>query len=460
MMVSQRIRLCTVVAALCAVGPAPVAAQLPPATVSISPVLELQNVQAGHVFVGSVHPVRRSVVGSSVDGRVVEFPVNAGDRVTAKQPLAKLLTRQLEIQIAAAEADQRLKQEELNELKNGARPEELKEVKARSAVAQALHDYLQQKLQRSKSLFERNALSEELLQDDVSKALAGAQQLVAAQAAEELIVAGPRAEKIAQAQARADMAQEEVNRLNDLLVKHTIVSPFDGYVVREHTEVGQWIKSGELVAEVEELTHVELEAQVLESYLDHVRPGTEARIEIPAVPNRLFVGKVTRVIPHGDERSRNFPVRLRMENQFAADGEPVLKSGMFARVWLPTEHRDSVLTVPQDALVLGGPSPMVYIARPDPADAGKLKAAPVPIQIGTVFGSYVEVIGPLEKGLNVVIEGNERLIPGQELRVVPPSKTAAPPPVSAPAQPTSALPTSTSVATPTSAPPPTAANQP
>ena len=60
-----------------------------------------QNVEAGQSFVGHVHPVRRSVIGSAVDGRVVEFLVNAGDYVTAKQPLAQLLTRQIDIQIAA-----------------------------------------------------------------------------------------------------------------------------------------------------------------------------------------------------------------------------------------------------------------------------------------------------------------------------------------------------------------------
>lgn len=404
----------------------PVLAQQGPAIVSIAPVVAQKDVEAGHVFVGTVHPVRRSVVGSAVDGRVTEFAVDAGDRVKAKQPLAQLLTKQLEIQIAAAEADERLKQEELRELKNGARPEELKEAKAKTAVAQALHDYMQQKLQRTKALFERNAVSEDQMQDDVSKTLAAAQALVAAQAAEELVVAGPRPERIAQAEARAAIAQEEVNRLRDLLVKHTITAPFDGYVVREHTEVGQWIRSGELVAEVEDLSEVELEAQVLENYLDHVRVGTEARIEIPAVPKRLFVARVTAVVPRGDERSRNFPVRLRLKNQFDAAGEPLVKSGMFARIWLPTEHRDSVLLVPQDALVLGGASPMVYAAAPDRTDPQKTTVVPVPVQIGTVFGGYVEVTGSLEAGTNVVIEGNERLRPGQEVRVVPASRTTVP----------------------------------
>jgi len=413
-----------------------------PSNVAVAPVITRQNAEVGHSFVGSVHPVRRSVIGSSLDGRVTEFLVNAGDKVTARQPLAKLLSRQIEIQIAAAEAELKLKQEELRELKNGSRPDEKREATARAAAAQAAYDYMQLKLQRTKALFERKALSENELQDDVSKALAAAQMYEAAKAANDLVLAGPRPEKIAQAEARVMIAEEEVNRLKDLLVKHTIFAPFDGFVVAEHTEVGQWIKSGELVAVVEDLEEVEIEAQVLENYLDHIRTGAKARVEIPSLPNELLVGTVTTVVPRGDERSRNFPVKVRLKNRLDAQGHPVVKSGMFARVWLPVEQRENVTLVPQDAIVLGGPVPIVYIAERDPAAPGMGKAKLMPVQLGTAFDNYIEVTSPIAPGTEVVIEGNERLRPDQPIRIVDASRqpaggsaspnVAAPPPSSTP----------------------------
>ncbi len=399
-------------------------AQVGPAIVSVSPVVVRQNVEAGQSFVGHVHPIRRSVIGSAVDGRVVEFKVNAGDYVTAKQPLAQLLTKQLEIQIAGAEADLKLKTSELQELQNGARPEEKREANAKMAAAQAAYDYVQLKLQRTKALFERNAVSEDELQDDVSKALAAAQMYEAAKAAHDLVIAGPRAEKIAQAQARELIAQEEVNRLKDLLVKHTITTPFEGYVVAEHTEVGQWIKSGELVAEVEELTEVEVEAQVLENYLDFVKLGSNARIEIPALPGELFVGQVSAVVPRGDPRSRNFPVMVRLKNKFDSSNHPLVKSGMFARVWFPVERRESVLLIPQDAVVMGGPVPIVYAAVRDAPGAATAKAKLIPVTLGSAFDDYFEASGPLEPGMELVIEGNERLRPEQPVRIVAASREA------------------------------------
>lgn len=433
-----------------------------PANVAVAPVISRQNAEVGHSFVGSVHPVRRSVIGSSLDGRITEFLVNAGDRVTARQPLAKLLSRQIEIQIAAAEAELKLKQEELRELKNGARPDEKREAAARAAAAQAAYDYMQQKLQRTKALFERKALSENELQDDVSKALAAAQMYEAAKAANDLVVAGPRPEKIAQAEARVMIAEEEVNRLKDLLVKHTVFSPFDGFVVAEHTEVGQWIKSGELVAVVEDLAEVEIEAQVLESYLDHVRVGAKARVEIPSLPNELLVGTVATVVPRGDERSRNFPVKVRLQNKFDAQGHPHFKSGMFAKVWLAVEHRPTATLIPQDAIVFGGPAPIVYVKEPDPMTPGSFVAKLVPVALGTAFDGFIETTSPIPPGTEVVVEGNERLFPGQKLIIVPPSgkkkaaEASTAPAASAPASATS-TPATVPPAPATAAPNPTPA---
>lgn len=413
------------------------AAQMGPANVSVAPVITRENAEVGHSFVGSVHPVRRSIVGSSLDGRITEFLVNAGDKVTARQPLAKLLSRQIEIQIAAAEAELKLKQEELRELKNGARPEEKRESMARAAAAQAAYDYMQLKVQRTKALFERKALSEDELQDDLSKSLTAAQMYEVAKAANDLVLAGPRPEKIAQAEARVMIAEEEVNRLKDLLIKHTVFAPFNGFVVAEHTEVGQWIKSGELVAVVEDLDEVEVEAQVLENYLDHVKVGAKARVEIPGLPNELFVGTVATVVPRGDERSRNFPVKVRVKNKFDAAGHPHIKSGMFAKVWLAVEHRDNVTLIPQDAIVFGGPVPIVYIAERDPTSPEKIVAKLMPVQLGTAFDGYIETTSQIAPGTEVVVEGNERLFPGRPLKIVPPTraqKPAAPtPPPAAPA---------------------------
>lgn len=394
-------------------------AQDAPAPVSVWPVVQRRGVAAGQTFVGTVRPSRKSTVGSAVDGRVEEFLVNEGDRVEKNQPLARLRTRVLEIERAAALAEQEFRRQELAELENGSRPEEVEQAKAQMLAAKALMEYSQSKYDRTRSLVERRAASEEQLEDDSSAATRSLQAYYAAKAGHDLAVAGPREEQRAQARARLAAAEEEVRRLDEQLERHTIVAPFAGYVVAEHTEEGQWLKQGEPVAEIVELDQVEVEVMVLESYVPKLQVGAPARVEVGALADRLFTGQVARIVPEAEVRSRSFPVKVRLANEILPDGSALLKPGMFARVALPVERKGAVLLVPKDALVLGGREPMVYVVDPDEKDPKKGRWRAVSVRLGVALESLVEVAGALGPGEQVVVEGNERLRPGQEVLIVP-----------------------------------------
>jgi multidrug efflux pump subunit AcrA (membrane-fusion protein) len=398
-----------------------------PAKVTVAEIVE-RDLSSGRSFVGTVEARRHSSIGSAVSGRVIEFLVNEGDRVAKGQPLAKLLTRNVEIQIAAAKAEHELRQQELLELKNGARKEEREETEARMQAASAAMKLAQTKHARMKGLIERNAATREEIDEMASVFETATAMHLVAKAARDLVIAGPRPERIAQAEARADAAQEEVNRLNDILEKHTIKSPFAGYVVAEHTEEGQWIESGKLVAEVVEVDPIEIRVAVQESYIPRLSLGMSARIDIEALPSQAFVGTITAIVPKADEKSRTFPVRIALKNSLQTDGTPVLKPGMFAKVELPVDQKSHVLLVPKDSLVLGGPQPMIYVVALD--DKTKKKTVrPVPVQLGIAMNSWIEVRGELKAKQEVVVEGNERLRPGAEIvteaaNVKPPSTSA------------------------------------
>ena len=124
-----------------------------------------REVNTGHRVVGSVMPIQSSTVGTAVDGRVLEFLVNTGDAVKARQPLAKLRTGTLEIELAASQAELKLRKEELRQLKNGARPEDISEARARMLAAKANHKNSLTHLNRLKQLFERQATNQTDLDD-------------------------------------------------------------------------------------------------------------------------------------------------------------------------------------------------------------------------------------------------------------------------------------------------------
>ena len=375
-----------------------------------------REVATGQMFVGTVMPIRTSVVGSAVDGRVIEFLVDEGDAVKKGGPLARLRTETLEIQLSSAQAELQLRREELAELKNGSRPEEIAQVRAGVAGATSRRDYAKSRYERLQSLFDRGGVTDDQLQESYSAVVQTEQAYLVSKAALDLAVLGPRVERIAQAEARVAVQREQVRLIQDQIARHTILAPFDGYVTAEHTEVGQWVERGASIVEVVQLDVVEIRASVLASHAAHLKRNTTARVEVPAMPNELFTGQVVRIVPQADVRSRTFPVKLRVENRPGKSG-PLLKAGMLARVELPTGEPERMMLVSKDAVVLAGPEPVdypvVYVVDAIAGRDSKAVVRAVPVELGVADGTLIQAKGNLRVNQQVVVRGNERLQTGQ-----------------------------------------------
>lgn len=398
------------------------------APVSVSPVIARQ-VTSKQTFIGTVTPTRRAVVGSAVDGRVQELFVDDGDsvkmidetlvvdgkemKVKVGQPLAQLRVKTIGIEIAAARAQLELAQHELTQLR-ASLPEEIAQAEAKLRGTEALKNFAKAKYTRVDNLYKRgSSISKEQLEEAYSGWIAAEQNFLGAESAlKELNET--REVRESQAKSRVLIRQEEVNRLEDRKAKYTIRAPFDGVVVAKDTEVGSWISSGDPVAEVVELDPVEITVVVPEIYIAELeaameqpspmgsQPSIEVRLD--AFPHRQFKAEYHRTVPDADIRSRTYPVQLRLANERRGNGYAI-KPGMLARVTLPVGGQRRVTLVPKDALVLGGPKPVVFVVAQG-------MARMVTVDTGVSIGSLIEVSGNLEAGAKVVVEGNERLRPG------------------------------------------------
>lgn len=371
---------------------------------------------------GTIMPTRRAVIGSAVDGRVVEFLVREGDRVAADQKLASLLTQTIQLELEAAKQELELRQQELTELKNGSLPAEIAQAKARMEAIAVAGEYLEKDKQRLTALGARSAVSVSELEQSLSLWLGTQQKLLEAKAAYQLAVDGPRAEKILQAEARVGIATAVAERLSDQIQKHTLYSRFAGYVTVEHTEVGQWLPRGSPVAEIVALDEVFLTAKVVETQIPFINVGETVQITVPALGQREMSGVVEAIVPAADERSRTFPVKVRIKNEFSNTRVPLLKAGMLAHVVLPIDEKHEALMVPKDALVLNGPVRMIWTIDPKSIEAkgtaSEANAIAVRVETGAEMGDLIEVIGELTAGIEVVVRGNER---------IPPSRPGQPP---------------------------------
>jgi RND family efflux transporter MFP subunit len=377
--------------------------------------VERMQLAGGQPFVGTVYPARASDVGSAVDGRVVELPIEDGQHVVAGQPIAELLRGLLEIEKSGAVAELERRRQVLAELQAGSRAEEIEQARAAVAGFEARFEYARSRFARLKRLADRGTSTADELQDAQTELRQVDAQLQGSRAALALAEAGPRKEQIAQAAAAVATQEAEVERIEDQLSKHTIRSPFNGWVVERFTEKGQWVARGGLIARVVELDTLEVEVRVPELNIGSLAHGTDVRLEFDAAPTQTWIGHIERVVPQADLLSRSFPVKVTLENR-VVDGQPVLRGGMLARAWLPVGRAGEATVVPKDALVLGGGVPMVYAVDVSPGDGpagmnvGRVR--PVEVSLGATVAGNVEARGGIEPGQLVVVRGNERLRPG------------------------------------------------
>ncbi len=405
--------LFVITAAACAQAPKGAPPPAPPPPRVFVATTRIETIDEPKSFVGTVMPLRKSVVGSAAPGRVEEYLVNEGDFVKKGSPIAHLRRGIIGAEKRAAEAELEVRKAALAEMEHS-HQDEIDQFKAQLAVAEANLHFQTAKAERAKSLL--NAITKEALEEALSLEQQAAATRNNAQAAVRLITGNAWEQKHEQARAKVAVQQAEVERLSEQFDRHTMFAPFDGWVTAEFTEVGQWLMQGDQAAEIAELGSVDIEIAVLEDYVSKLVPGVVGNVEVNALKGQRFVGKVAIINPQADARARTFPVKVRVENIVDERG-PLLKAGMFARVTLPVGEAKSLPLVPKDAISIGGRTPVVYVV--DNA-GGKSAVRPVPVTLGVAQGQWVSVgASELKPGDIVVVEGNERLRPGQEVRAEP-----------------------------------------
>ena len=419
-------------------GKAPAA----PAPVVVGRVV-LQEIGELQSFVGSVSALRQVTVGSAVEGRVGDVFVNRGDKVAGPrelpatedapakkelgQVLAQLETRTLSLQIDTANTLLTLAKDAAAELAANL-PREIELAESKLVEAKARLEFSEKDLERQNRLKAQNGVvSETEYEQALSQYQVNTQ--LAAQAGNELARLKATSElRLRQVESRIKAAEQEILRLEDLKSKYTLRAPFDGYVINKLTEVGAWVRSGDPIAEIVHLDNLEFEFAVPQQYMGEIQRSFEtggtnlkARIEIEGL-SETIEGEVDTIVPQADLRSRTLPVRAKIAN-VERGGLPLLRPGMIGRASLSFGNRREVILIKKDALVLGGATPIIYKLV---KNGDKTTVTQVSVKAGSSIGSWIEVSGSLQPGDQVVIQGNERLRPDQEVSILRTSEEAPP----------------------------------
>jgi membrane fusion protein (multidrug efflux system) len=213
---------------------------------------------------------------------------------------------------------------------------------------------------------------------------------------------------VAVAQAKLALAQAR-------LAKTQIVAPFAGTLGIRSVSLGDYVKEGSDLVNLEETRVLKADFRLPERALTQLRVGQAVQLAPDALPDQRFRGAIVAIDPRIDANGRAIIVSAQVDNRAAR-----LRPGMFVRIGVVVATRPQALLLPEQALVPSGDEIWVFKV----VDG---KALRTPVQVGVRRAGEVEILRGLTQGESVVVSGQQRLTrDGQAVRVVAASPVSAP----------------------------------
>ncbi|HTM04826.1 MAG TPA: efflux RND transporter periplasmic adaptor subunit [Vicinamibacterales bacterium] len=301
-------------------------------------------------------------------GRLQTISVKLGDRVTRGQKIAQLEDYDIQEQVKQAAAAAEVSTAQIRQ-----RDADLKRADTNLA--------------RSKSLFDRQLLPRQTLDDNEATYQAALAQLDLARA------------QSAQSQARLE-------ELKITLSNTIITSPVTGFVSKRNVDPGAFVGQQAPIVEVVDVSTVRLVANIVEKDLRQLKPGNSAGVQVDAFPGETFQGRIARISPILDPATRTAPIEIEIPNPASR-----LRPGMYARVGITVDSKKDTLVVPVNAMVDLGGRRGVFTPLPDNTAAFRV------VQVGLENGDVTEVLGGLQEGDRVITTGAASLRDGDRIQL-------------------------------------------
>jgi membrane fusion protein YbhG len=248
---------------------------------------------------------READLGFQYPGRIASIDVHEGDAVAAGQLLAALDTAELTARLLGARAQLAAAQAQLAEMVRGSRPEEVAQARAADAAAGQRLDDARRDLDRTRTLQQGGAVSQEAL-DKATTAFAVAQsQYDQAHQQLRLVQAGPRRERIEAQRAMVRSADAAVSQLQASLANAVVRAPFPGVVTIRHREPGEIVPAGAPVLTLMNPGDRWVRIYVPEDRVDRVKLGEPATITADAFPGRTYGGRVSFISSEAEFTPKN-----------------------------------------------------------------------------------------------------------------------------------------------------------
>jgi RND family efflux transporter MFP subunit len=197
------------------------------------------------------------------------------------------------------------------------------------------------------------------------------------------------------------MKQTRLAQAKDILKRSTIIAPFSGIIAERFKEEGEWAKTGDNLIRLVNIESKEIQGRIQQESAVFINKGDV--IEVSDNQNKTMA-TVKTLVPVGDAISRLYEIRLDYQ-------KPEWMAGHAVKIRVPTAKPQNALMVPRDALVIRENVIKVFrILENNIAEA-------VPVKTGIADENFIEIIGDINQGDKIVVRGNERLRPQQQVNI-------------------------------------------
>lgn len=209
-----------------------------------------------------------------------------------------------------------------------------------------------------------------------------------------------------QAQANLAAAQANEARLRDLQGFNRVVAPFEGVVTSRRIDVGDLVDAGnggagKALFTVAQVDPLRLYVYVPQAYAQQVKVGDVVTVSLPERPGEEYRGAIARTARAIDAVSRTMQVEIRVPNPKQA-----LFSGAYVQATLPIKQDGAALLVPTNVLLFRPDGPRVAAVD----GAGRVRMSPV--TLGTDFGTIVAVTSGLHPDDRIILNPPDSLVDG------------------------------------------------
>jgi RND family efflux transporter MFP subunit len=217
-------------------------------------------------------------------------------------------------------------------------------------------------------------------------------------------------------------SQANANRYRVLRGFEKVVAPFDGVITSRNVDVGSLITPGTTTATLSANSSpapttgmfgiartdvVRVQVNVPQAYIDAVRPGSLAIIQVRELPGRVFVGKVVSSSDALDTDTRTFLAEVHIPNP-----QGLLVPGMYAEVTLKPSKPVYRLQIPATALIYDSKGMRVAVLTPDS------RVHFQSVQIGHDYGKEVEITGGLSPTDRILLNPPDTLVEGMKVKAM------------------------------------------